>query len=82
MSARHRKPERQQGAPLTAREAADVLRCKVGKVRQLVRRGELSYFRVGREILIGPDDLARFLEQCRRAARWERGGQALSRLKV
>jgi putative molybdopterin biosynthesis protein len=53
---------------LTTNEVAGILKVKVFRVQELVRKGILPHFRLGRQIRIDPQQLHKFIE---------RGGQAL-----
>ena len=54
---------------LSVEEAAPILGISVFMVRALIRRRELPHYRVGRRIVLDPDDLERFLRQHRVEAR-------------
>jgi excisionase family DNA binding protein len=64
-------------ALLTVQEVAAVLRKRPAAVRALARRGELAFIRSGKAMLVRPEDLAAYLDRCRRPALWERGEKAL-----
>jgi excisionase family DNA binding protein len=53
----------------TDSEAANILRCCLRHVKNLRLRGELSYSRVGRRVVIRHGDLIEFLERNRGGAR-------------
>lgn len=57
---------------LTVSDVANQLRLKPAVVRALTRRGEISFFRVGRSIRFQAEDVEVYLELCRRPARGER----------
>ncbi len=54
---------------LSVGEAAPILGVSVFMVRALIRRRELPYYRVGRRIVLDPEDLERYLRQHRVEAR-------------
>ncbi len=54
---------------LSVEEAAPILGVSVFMVRALIRRRELPHYRVGRRIVLDPDDLERYLRQHRVEAR-------------
>jgi excisionase family DNA binding protein len=67
------------GALLTVPELAAALRLKPAAVRALARRGEISFYRVGRALRFRSDDVEAFLARQRRPARSERGARAAVR---
>ncbi len=52
-------------ALLTRAEAADLLKVSPRTLHRLTRAGTLPVVRVGRQVRIHPDDLARFIEKAR-----------------
>ena len=54
-----------EAAPLTQEEAAEQYRISLRTVRRLTRTGRVPSTRVGRNRMIRPDDLDRYLARCR-----------------
>lgn len=54
------------GKLLTVRDVADVLQKKPAAVRALANRGELAFYRIGREIRFAEPDLDVYLGRQRR----------------
>ena len=54
-----------EAAPLTQEEAAEQYRISIRTVRRLTRTGRVPSTRVGRNRMIRPDDLDRYLARCR-----------------
>jgi excisionase family DNA binding protein len=53
---------------LSVTDAADALGLSVDVIRRLIRRSELGCVRVGRRVLVHPDDLTQFIEDHRLVA--------------
>jgi excisionase family DNA binding protein len=47
--------------PLSKAEAQDILQISESTIGKLLRRGDLPYFRVGRQVRIKPEDLNSYL---------------------
>jgi excisionase family DNA binding protein len=62
---------------LTVPELAAALRLKPAAVRALARRGEISFFRIGRSIRFRSGDVEAFLARQRRPARVEKAHAAV-----
>lgn len=68
------------GPLLTVRDVAGLLQKKPAAVRALANRGELAFYRIGREMRFAGADLDVFLERQRRvAADPEAGEKAVRR---
>jgi len=50
---------------LSVEEAAPILGVSVFTVRKLIRQRAVPYYRVGRRVVLDPDDLERYLRQHR-----------------
>jgi excisionase family DNA binding protein len=59
---------------LSVEEAAPILGVSVFTVRKLIRRRAVPFYRVGRRVVLDPDDLERYLRQHRVEPRDGRGG--------
>ncbi len=65
----HGKDSRPHPHRLSVEEAAPILGVSPFMVRALIRRRTLPYYRVGRRIVLDPEDLERYLRQHRVEAR-------------
>lgn len=52
-----------EGTPLTPQEVADILRIKKNTVYELIKRGELKAYKVGKKIRIEPQDVEAYKNQ-------------------
>jgi len=61
----HPAPPPSEAAPLTQEEAAEQYRISLRTMRRLTRTGRVPSTRVGRNRMIRPGDLDRYLARCR-----------------